>query len=258
MDRHVVKRASRILQPFRSELVAPVQQPMMPPMGMTLPPLLEVKETKTFTDLEHQLIRLACGLEPAVYDMIGHRPAIYAAMLTEGRTSMSKLELVLQQYLSADPYDPDPVLVYTSQELIKDIKDLRFGYNEDLSYASCHHGLSPFAVLTVPMETQVKRRKVQERASRATFLSTMDVQTLEADPGICPSTYHGLHDLLRKYMKLLRVMFGDDCQHLQEIKGIHCSLWVMVSTYEAMSPDLIVTIAQLCAPMTAFNYISQI
>jgi hypothetical protein len=70
----------------------------------------------------------------------------------------------------------------------------------------------------------------------------MDVQTLEADPGICPSTYHGLRDLLRKYMKFLSVMFGDDCQHLQEIKGIHDSLGVMVSTYKAMSPDLVVTI----------------
>ena len=71
MDQHVVKWASRILQPFRSEVIAPVQQPMMPPVGMALPPpLLEVKETKTFTDLEHQLIRLACGLEPAAYDMI--------------------------------------------------------------------------------------------------------------------------------------------------------------------------------------------
>jgi hypothetical protein len=59
----VVKWASRILQPFRSEVIAPVQQPMIPPIGMALPPpLLEVKETKTFTDLEHQLIRLACGL----------------------------------------------------------------------------------------------------------------------------------------------------------------------------------------------------
>jgi hypothetical protein len=100
--------------------------------------------------------------------MIGRRPAIYAAMLTEGRT-MSKLELVLQQYLSADPYNPDPVLVYVSQELIKDVKDLRFGYNGDLSYASYHRGISPFAVLAVPMETQAKRRKVQERASWATF-----------------------------------------------------------------------------------------
>jgi hypothetical protein len=150
---------------------------------------------------------------------------------------------VLQQYLSADPYDPDPVLVYASQELIKDVKDLRFGYNGDLSYASCHRGIiSPFAVLTVLMETQAKRRKVQERASQATFLSTMDVQMFEADPGICPSTYHGIRDLLRKYMKLLSVMFGDNCQHLQEIKGIHRTLGVMVSAYKTMSPDLVVTI----------------
>jgi hypothetical protein len=77
MDRRVVKRASRILQPFCSEVIAPIQQPMMPPMGiMALPlPLFEVKETKTFTDLEHQLIRLACRLESAAYNMIGRRPA---------------------------------------------------------------------------------------------------------------------------------------------------------------------------------------
>jgi hypothetical protein len=47
----------------------------------------------------------------------------------------------------------------------------------------------------------------------------MDVQTLEADPRICPSTYHGLRDLLKKYMKLLIVMLGDQCHHLQEIRG---------------------------------------
>jgi hypothetical protein len=42
--------------------------------------LLEVnKEINTFMQLEHQLIRLACELEPAVYDMVGRRPAIYAA-----------------------------------------------------------------------------------------------------------------------------------------------------------------------------------
>jgi len=82
-------------------------------------------------------------------------------MLAEGRT-IPKLELVLQQYLSPDPYDSDPVMVYASQELIKDAKDLRFGYDRDLSYAPCHRRISHFAVLTVPTETQSKRRKVQE------------------------------------------------------------------------------------------------
>ena len=97
-DRRVLKWTSRILQPFYSEKVlAPVQQPMMPPMGIAIPPpLLEVKETNTFTNLEHHLIvRLACGLEPVVYDMVGRRPAIYAAMFLEKGRTMSKLELVL-------------------------------------------------------------------------------------------------------------------------------------------------------------------
>ena len=70
----------------------------------------------------------------------------------------------------------------------------------------------------------------------------MESQTLEADPGICPSAYHGLRDLLKKYMKLLTVMFGDQCHHLQEIKGIYQAIGAMISTYETMSPELVVAI----------------
>ena len=74
------------------------------------------------------------------------------------------------------------------------------------------------------------------------FLSTMESQTLEADPGICPSAYHGLRDLLKKYMKLLIVMLGDQCHHPQEIRGIYRAFGAMVSTYETMSPELVVAI----------------
>ena len=48
----------------------------------------------------------------------------------------------------------------------------------------------------------------------------MDVQTLEANPAAFPSTYHGLHDLLKKYTKLLIIMLSNQCHHLQEIRGI--------------------------------------
>ena len=41
-------------------------------------------------------------------------------MLTEGRT-MSKLELVPQQYLSVDPYDPDPVVVLPGLHVLREV-----------------------------------------------------------------------------------------------------------------------------------------
>ena len=50
------------------------------------------RKTKVFSPLEHERIRLACGLDPANYD--AGRPPIYAVFLAEGR-SMVKVEAVL-------------------------------------------------------------------------------------------------------------------------------------------------------------------
>ena len=47
-----------------------------------------------FSPLEHERVRLACGLDPANYD--AGRPLIYAVFLAEER-SMVKVEAVLQK-----------------------------------------------------------------------------------------------------------------------------------------------------------------
>ena len=61
--------------------------------------------------------------------------------------------------------------------------------------------------MAVTVEHLAKRRHIQERDKRETFLSTADVvQTLEADPGQCPTNFHGMHELLRR-IKLLDVLF---------------------------------------------------
>ena len=71
-------------------------------------------------------IRRACGLilelstDPDL-------PVIYATMLAEGRT-VPKVEAVLQNFLLPTDDELDPVKVYVSPELVRDIKDLRFGY----------------------------------------------------------------------------------------------------------------------------------
>ena len=82
-------------------------------------------------------------------------PAIYATMLVEGRT-LPKVEAVLQNFLLPTDEELDPVKVYVSPELVHDIKDLSFGYDDDLSFENCHRGISPFAVMAVAMEHQAK------------------------------------------------------------------------------------------------------
>ncbi len=46
----------------------------------------EARETKVFSPLEYERIRLACGLDPANYD--AGRPPIYAVFLSERRLTV--------------------------------------------------------------------------------------------------------------------------------------------------------------------------
>ncbi|KAI2496731.1 hypothetical protein MHU86_17778 [Fragilaria crotonensis] len=235
LDRTLGRWATRRLAPFLTAPVvvpppaAPIIAPpvfgegaaMLPQMGggggFGGPPY-EGRETKVYSPLEHERIRLACGLDPANYDV--GRPPIYAVFLAEGR-SMVKVEAVLQKFLTPGPNDWDPIRVYVSQELVRDMKDLKFGWGNENTHDTCHRGISPFAVLQVSMDQQTKRRKTQERADRATYLSTDDVRALEAEPGCCPGSYHGMTNLLRRYIRLLTVLFGAGCSHLTEVQGVY-------------------------------------
>ena len=258
-DRELTRWALRRLSPFllaapAVAAVAPAGVPVLPPMAEggnptagIMPPGMppggaatllayEAREAKIYSPLEHERIRMACGLEPPNYDV--GRPPIYGMILAEGR-SMVKVEAVLQKCLAPAPDDWDPVRVYISQELVRDVKDLKFGWGNENTYDTCHRGMSPFAVLQVSMEQQTKRRKTQERADRATFLSTDDVRALETEPGCCPSNYYGMMNLLKRYIHLLTVLFGARCSHLLEVQGMYMILAEKIGVYETMSCELI-------------------
>jgi hypothetical protein len=120
-----------------------------------------------FSPLEHERIRLVRGLDPANYD--AWRPPIYAVFLAKGR-SMVKVEAMLQKFLAPAPNNWDPISVYASQELVRDMKDLKFGWGNKNTQNTCHRGISPFTVLQgVSRDQQTKRRKTQERADQANY-----------------------------------------------------------------------------------------
>jgi hypothetical protein len=52
----------------------------------------KVRETKVYSPLEHERIRMACGLDPANYE--ASRPPISAIILAEG-PSVVKVETIL-------------------------------------------------------------------------------------------------------------------------------------------------------------------
>ncbi len=101
LDRSMARWATRRLAPFLTvPVVAPPQAApvIVLPIGaggaMPTPmagggggfggPPYEARETKVFSPLEHECIRLACGLDPANYD--AGRPPMYAVFLAEGRS----------------------------------------------------------------------------------------------------------------------------------------------------------------------------
>jgi hypothetical protein len=117
LDRSMARWATRRLAPFlRVPVVAPplAAPVIVPPIGAggAVPPPgwggwsggppYEARETKVFSPLKHERIRLACGLDPANYD--AGRPPIHAVFLAKGR-SMVKVEAVLQKFLAPAPND---------------------------------------------------------------------------------------------------------------------------------------------------------
>ena len=118
--------------------------------GFGAPPY-EARETKVFSPLEHERVRLVCALDPANYD--AGRSPIYAVFLSKGR-SMIKVEAVLQKFLAPAPNNWDPISVYASQELVRYMKDLKFGWGNENTHDKCHRGILPFTVLQVSTDNK--------------------------------------------------------------------------------------------------------
>ncbi len=152
---------------------------------------------------------------------------------------MVKVEAVVQKFLAPAPNDWDPISVYASQELVCDMKDLKFGWGNENTHDTCHRGISPFPVLQVSTDQQTKRCKTQEWADLATYLSTNDVMALETEPGCCLASYHGRLNLLKRYICLLTVLFGAGCSHLTEVQGVYQVLAEKIAVYKTMSAELI-------------------
>jgi hypothetical protein len=120
------------------------------------------------------------------------------------------------------------------------MKDLKFGWGNENTHDTCHRGISPFTVLQqVSTDQPTKHCKTQERADRATYLSTDNVRALEAERGCCPASYHWMLNLLKRYICLLTVLFDAGCSHLTEVQGVYQLLAEKIAVYDTMSAELI-------------------
>jgi hypothetical protein len=107
---------------------------------------------RTFSQLETLQLMAACSLSTT--DFANAPPQIYTEMKSEGRT----IERILTQALAPDPNSEHPIRVFVSRDLIADVKDLMYGFNNSLEYSSRHSGISPFAFSPLTAEQALSSR----------------------------------------------------------------------------------------------------
>ena len=165
-----------------------------------LPPLPQAIGQNAYSLLELAKIQAACLLEDHEFDL--ERPAIYDRMLTEGRKPMSRVRVLLEDILRPqdDLTSLSTVLVQVTDDIAKDKKELNFGFGEDVTYQSCHRGLSPFAVVNVSMATMSLRQRKAERYAKVTFQTSADVEANDLFPDPIPTTFLEAAELLKRYI----------------------------------------------------------
>lgn len=196
-------------------------------------------DARVYSSMEHDRIRAACSLSEAEYAVMC--PPVYATILLEGRT-MNKIDGVLNQYLKPDYDDDDPVDIFVTSDMVRDMKDLRFGYQGDTSYATCHRGLTIFAVVSVDQEEVSARKRARERAAKVTFLTSADVMSMESAPDTCPTTYEPMMRLLSAYKKYLVVHCGKQCSHYLGVVEVRRAIAINRQWYQNASARTIVEI----------------
>jgi hypothetical protein len=138
-------------------------------------------------------------------------------MLEEGRTTAHVKTLLEDVFRPDDMFSLNNVHIGVTTDMAKDIRELNFGYSNDWSYDTCHCGLLPFSVIGVSMATASKRRRQADRFTRTTNLTLVEVAQTESLPDPLPTEYHGLVNLLRQYVELLRHLVGERSGHFVEV-----------------------------------------
>ena len=158
----------------------------------------------------------------------------------EERRTLPRVEAILQEAFVPLPDAESPVHIFVSADLVRDVKDLRFGFNNDLSsFEICHRGISPFTVVAMSHEQASSRKRLHERMSRVSFLTSPDVARMESQLNPCPRMCEGLLRLLATYQKLLTVLFGTQCKYFLEVRAMRRMLVLKLPQFEKLPAESI-------------------
>jgi hypothetical protein len=192
----------------------------------------ERDKKEKFADHERMAILAACGLNPDQWDQV---PPIYDKITKDGRTKAAVRAAMEAEYRETTLSPEIPSSVFLSTQLVSDVKDVNFGWQQNQAYASCHRGVSPFAVPHTSIESHSALRDLEEDAERATTTTLADVRAARTGPPACPNGYYSFLQMLGAYIKLLIMMFGAHCGHLAHVLRIHQIFHSGAAMYQRVS-----------------------
>jgi hypothetical protein len=85
------------------------------------------------------------------------------------------------------------------------------------------------------MATGSKRRRHEDRFSRTSTLTLAEVAMAETTPDAIPSEYHGMINLLKRYVELLRLVVGPRCGHYELVLRITAEVNARQHIFEALT-----------------------
>jgi hypothetical protein len=92
------------------------------------------------------------------------------------------------------------------------------------------------------MATASKRRRQADRFTRTSNLTLAEVAQAETLPDPLPTEYHGLVNLLRRYVELLRHMVGERSGHFVEVMRITAELNARQFIFEALEANQVASL----------------
>jgi hypothetical protein len=149
---------------------------------------------------------------------------VYRDMEAEGG-SLNALGRIHRKRLKPIPLSPYKTNIHITPQLVATIKTFNFSSNGDKTYAGCTKGITIFAVPWRTADAINKDLAEDEYFEAATLKSVADIQKQVTSAKVeLPTSLQGVVWVLNNYCRLLDVLFGPNCPHLEHIMSIRDAL----------------------------------
>jgi hypothetical protein len=106
--------------------------------------------------------------------------------------------------------------VHITSKIVLAAKTLNYSANNDLTFDGCSNGITPFATLWRTAEVNNSDLAEDRYFHKAMLKSLADIKRHATGPKFDPpQSLQGLLQVLTNYVRLLEVLFGDWCPHMQ-------------------------------------------